>query len=384
MFFRKIILFLSVISLTVPVSGCSKINNDSSEDKYLEITTEEELLATAFELFNAEDVRGTTTVYTTTYEDGTTSSETEHIIYDISKGIIHKSYITEDGVNPETIYVQDGTDVYCYEKDSSAADGWIRYLENPDENGETSFDYTLAEFSYSFNKASGYTDVSISNEGTEVLNGVNTTKLFITATSSPSSEDDSDESRVENDSSVTRKDIIKEFGWSEESVQAVDGFSEILDQYVAYQNKDEVKAINNEEPVENYIVWIDKESSRILQLQSSFSIESTSPEISSDIEDKFWDNCWKVDWIQSDIDDGLTIEQAKEILELEGAYMEEQLEYEDSLDIPDESVSESGSFAQKVTYVKTFLIGEDCPPLPEIPSGYTETTYEDYYTAFEE
>lgn len=382
MFFRKAILLLSTISLSFTLNGCSKPITESPEESVAETLTDEDLFSLSLDLFNSEDVRSTTTVYTTTYDDGTTSSETENIIYNATDGIIEKSYTASDNSVQKTYYVKDGQDIYCYENDDTYENGWVRYAENPDDNGETSFDYTLAEFTYDFNEDAGYTDVTLTNEGEDLLNGIHAIKLSITAT--PLSDENPKLAKKKAKGRVTRKDIIKEFGWSEESVNAVEGFSEILDQYVAYQNKDEVVAINTEDSTETYTVWIAKDSSRILQLQSSFSIENTAPVISSDIEDIFWDNCWKVDWIQSDIDDGLSVEVAKEILELEGIYVEEQLEYEDSLEIPDESVSETGALAKEVTYVKTFLIGDNCPPITEIPDKFTETTYEDYYTAFEE
>lgn len=382
MFFRKAILLLSTISFSIALNGCSKPVTEPSEESVAETITDEDLFSLSFDLFNSEDVRSTTTVYTTSYDDGTTLSETENIIYNAVDGIIEKSYTTSDNSIQKTYYVKNEQDIYCYENDEAYENGWVRYVENPDDNGETAFDYTLAEFTYAFDEDAGYTDMTIVNEGEELLDGINTIKLSITAT--PISDDDPKLAKKQAKGRVTRKDIIKEFGWSEESVNAVEGFSEILDQYVAYQNKDEVVAINTEDSTETYTVWIDKESSRILQLQSTFSIENTAPVISSDIEEIFWDNCWKVDWIQSDIDDGLSVEVAKEILELEGIYVEEQLEYEDSLDIPDESVSETGAHAKEVTYVKTFLIGDKCPPIAEIPDKFTETTYEDYYTAFEE
>lgn len=384
MFFQKVIIFMAVLAISITSGGCTKKSPEPSAESVIEITTEEQLLANALDTFNTEDIRGTATIYTTTYEDGATRSETEEIIYHASESLIEKRYTTENDVQ-KTLYHKDGQDVYCYEDDEEYPDGWVRYLENPDENDETSFDYTLAEFDYSFNEASGYTDVRIKNEGTEMLNGTETIKLSVIATFTPSiDEEEAEDTAVKTKDSVTRKSLLDEFGWSEESIQAVDGFSEILDQYIAYLNDEEIMEINNEEPTEEYLIWIDSESSRIVQLQSSFSVENTSTDLTSDIEEKFWDNSWKVDWIQSDLDDGLTVEEAKEILELEGAYMEEQLEYEDSMDTSDEDVSENGSSAQKVTYIKTFLIGGECPSMTELPSAFTETTSEDYHNAFEE
>lgn len=384
MLYRKIILLLSILSISITSISCGKNNTNSADGDSIEITTEEALLQTAFDIFNSSDKRATTTVYTTTYEDGTTRSETEEIIYHSSESIIEKRHTTQEEIQT-SLYVKDGTNLYCYEDDNSYSEEWVKYVVTPDENGDTSFDYILAEFDYSFNEAGGYTDVIIKNEGNETLNNKDTVKLTVTANFSPSEEDtEAKPNNKKSKNSVTRKDLLKEFEWTEESVQAVDGFSEILDRYIAYLNEEGVMNANVDDSNMQYTIWIDSESACITQLQTTFSAENATEENTSDIENEFWDNVWKVDWIQYDINDGLSVEEAKELLEIEMEYIEEQMEYEDSLAPDDEDISESGSRASEVTYTKTFLIDEDCPTMTKVPSLFFETTYEDYYSTLDD
>lgn len=384
MLYRKIILLLSILSISITSISCGKNNTNSADGDSIEITSEEALLQTAFDIFNSSDKRATTTVYTTTYEDGTTRSETEEIIYHSSESIIEKRHTTQEEIQT-SLYVKDGTNLYCYEDDNSYSEEWVKYVVTPDENGDTSFDYILAEFDYSFNEAGGYTDVIIKNEGNETLNNKDTVKLTVTANFSPSEEDTEPEpNNKKSKNSVTRKDLLKEFEWTEESVQAVDGFSEILDRYIAYLNEEGVMNANVDDSNMQYTIWIDSESACITQLQTTFSAENATEENTSDIENEFWDNVWKVDWIQYDINDGLSVEEAKELLEIEMEYIEEQMEYEDSLAPDDEDISESGSRASEVTYTKTFLIDEDCPTMTKVPSLFFETTYEDYYSTLDD
>lgn len=373
---KKVVLSLLILNIVVLNIGCSsKQENSSSTDEAT--LTNQELLQTALDNFNAEEIRGTTTVYTTTYEDGTSLSETENIYYDSTKNIIESSYLSSGEELKKTFLVKDNDSVYCYEKDSSYNNEWVKFLENADENNETTFDYMLAEFDYSFSEENGYSDVVITNEGNESLNGNDTIKLKITAI--PDYALDSDENTASNSDSVTRADIINEFEWSEESVNAVDGFSEILDRYVTYLNNSENNDDSSETSAEEYIIWIDKEASRILQLQCTFSLEETVT-ADNNVEDEFWDNSWKVDWIQEDIESGLSVEEAKEILELEGELVAEQLANDDD----DESLSEAGATAKTVVYIKTYVIGDQCPAIDALPTNYTETTHEDYYNGFEE
>lgn len=384
MLYRKIILLLSILSISITSISCGKNNTNSADGDSIEITTEEALLQTAFDIFNSSDKRATTTVYTTTYEDGTTRSETEEIIYHSSESIIEKRHTTQEEIQT-SLYVKDGTNLYCYEDDNSYSEEWVKYVVTPDENGDTSFDYILAEFDYSFNEAGGYTDVIIKNEGNETLNNKDTVKLTVTANFSPSEEDtEAEPNNKKSKNSVTRKDLLKEFEWTEESVQAVDGFSEILDRYIAYLNEEGIMNANVDDSNMQYTIWIDSESACITQLQTTFSAENATEENTSDIENEFWDNVWKVDWIQYDINDGLSVEEAKELLEIEMEYIEEQMEYEDSLAPDDEDISESGSRASEVTYTKTFLIDEDCPTMTKVPSLFFETTYEDYYSTLDD
>lgn len=377
---KKATLLMIILNIICLSAGCAK-KDDTSEPSESN-SSDQELLQTALDNFNAEKKRGTTTVYTTTYEDGSTSSETEDIFYDSANNLIHTSYIVSEEDTQETFLVKEDEEVYCYEKDTSYENGWVRYLDLPDEDNNTSFDYTLAEFDYSFTEENGYKNVSISNEGNETLNGVNAVKLKVTATPDYLEDEDGDTYYANKNGSVKRQDILDEFGWSEECVNAVDGFSDIIDQYVDYLNESNTHTETASDSAEEYTIWIAADTTCILQLQSEISLEDISADSSSDIETEFWNNSWKADWIQSDLDDGLTVEEAKEILELEGESVAEQIAAENEDDT--DEVSESDSPALKTTYIITFLTGEYCPDTPALPSTYTETTYEDYYNEYEE
>ena len=378
MYRKKIISLLLVTSLCNCLMACSP--KETASDTTEKISSEEELLVAAFDNFNSENLRGTNTVYTTTYEDGSEIIETETLYYDAEKGIIEKQYLSE-GNESHTFLAEEKDHIYCYEKDDSYPDGWVRYLEQPDDTGETMFDYLLAEFTHSFDEESGYENVIIKNEGTENLNGIETVKIKVNASFAPIHEDDS-ETSLSDTKKITRQDIIEEFGWSEESVNAVKGFSEILDNYVAFSNDTGIYTDDRENDAEEFIFWIDTSKKMIVQLHSSFVLEAEDTAVTEKAEEEFWANCWKVDWIQTDLNDGIPLEQALEIYELEAGEAEAHMEYEQELS--DESLDASDDLGATVVYVKTFLTGKSCPSLSELPDKYTETTREDYNNVFNE
>ena len=226
-------------------------------------------------------------------------------IIDTKKNIVER--ISED-VSEEADYYyfnvkeKDGYGVYVNDR---LTDGkWKHYKEELEGGDESEYEYWLGEFNPAYTEEKGYSNIVFSNEGEDELNGVKTVKIKVTA-------DEAYDTGEELAEEMTRKSVLEEYEWSEEEVELVDGFSDILDNYIAASNQSvgetTVKAV--------LTVWIDAKDRTLLKSRSETNIGDAQDDASKMAVETFNNEYWKVDMIHQSIKDGMSKEEAKKALE---------------------------------------------------------------------
>lgn len=373
---KQLAIFISILlGIILAFFITRESSSPSKEPKENSIEADAEaILEQALDQFKNQSIHGTKTVYQSYYSDGTNEEETELLVYDSTQNALRAFYEYANNETYDNILVPEDDLVYSYIKDSSVNDEWIRYPEISVNDTETSYDYLLRELGFSVTEENGYSEIHLSKEGEEELSGTLCKKLKLTAKLEAINDVDEEEGFF---TKITREDIIEENDWSEESVQAVDGFSELLDEYVRYLNEPTPAP---EAMEESYTIWIDSSTSDIIQIEGEV-ITNYSEDISSDVEIEFWNRCWEVSWIQSDLDSGISLEDCLLNLEFDREFIEAQMK-EDMIEETAEEDEKELSLT-RMTFTKQFLFGDSCPSIT-LPSDYTETSMEDYYSEYPE
>lgn len=372
---RKRIAIIGVAILTA-MSLCACSGKGSSAGKSVsKDESPEDIFNEAYEKFNKESVKAAEIQTVYSYDDGTEETENYTNIYDTKKDIVER--ISTDEEEEETIFhtfnvkEKDGYGVYV--NDELTDNEWKYYKEEVEEDDESEYEYQVNAFDLAYTEENGYSDISYSNEGEEELNGVKAVKIKVKANQLY-------DTGLESVEETTRESVMEEYEWSEDEVALVDGFSEILDDYVTATKESEgettVKCV--------LTVWISSDDHTILKSRNAMDIGSAQSDEAKAAIEAFNEESWKVDMIHQDIEDGMTKEEAKKDLEDELGEMEN----------PDAAVSDEEASGEeydegegtdeyaeitKVSTTMKILTGDECPEIGELPKEYEKISQEDYF-----
>ncbi len=357
---------LAVILIVMTACGAKK---EQKEDAVTKESDPEQILEEANRQYGKQKLRGTDCVYTYYYSDGSTEEETGATVFDVEKGMQELVYKQGDTILNQGFNIKDGDTYYSYEYDSGR-DSWIRYRQVPDDNGKTTYEYQEDGDIFVFDEAYGYVNVKYSKKEEEI-NGTKTIKIKVTA--------DEAVSRDEEDDGMTREDVLSSYGLTEEAVGYIEGLSEELDQYVDAMNK---AAYGSTTSFENYI-WVDAESFMPVKYEANttFHNSETVDEAGEDPLAAFENHYWKAVMVQEDMDNGMSLSESLEDVKNSEASMQEQQEQQEDPEedeTQEEETEEDGPEQVSMKSVETYVYGEDCMKLGELPKEFEEITEEDY------
>lgn len=328
----------------------------------------QKVLKAANDQYAREEFRGNHGVYTYIYMDGSSEEETVDVSFDVKKGIEQLVYSGEDSGEMMHYNVKEKDGYYSYVLDPET-NAWVRYMQEPDEDGKTTYEIQEEGITYLFDEESGYANVNYSNEGKEKLDGKDAIKIKVTGESANNSE--------ESDT-VTRESILKEYELTEEAIGYIDGLSDALDQYVASMNASENAAPMTFETD----IWVEADTHRPLRNQTIWDMENMSTSQSAADMQGFEDNIWKAYSLMSDLEEGLSVEKALENIKKNEPEMEAEIQAEKEMMEGDmEGILDDDAMLQKqmISTIEYFY-GEDCREIEELPEYYTEITQEEYYS----
>lgn len=369
---KRLGVMILLMAVTAALFGCS--GKTSSKKEVTEEEDPKKIFQEAVEKLEKETNKAIETESVTSYDNETEDEEVYTCIIDTKKNIVER--ISEDVAGEADYYYfnvkeKDGYGVYVNDR---LTDGkWKHYKEELEGDDESEYEYWLKEFDPSYTEEKGYSNIAFSNEGEEELDGVKTVKIKVTA-------DETYDTGEELAEKMTRKSVLEEYEWSEEEVGLVDGFSDILDQYITASNQSvgerKVKAV--------LTVWIDAKDRTLLKSCSETDIGSAQDEASKTAVETFNNEYWKVDMIHQSIKDGMSKEEAKKALEADLNAMEEPVETAgDADEAGEEFDGEEGidDFAAvtKTVVTKDFMTGKDCPKMDELPKDYEEIKQAEYF-----
>lgn len=373
---RAGIIFLTMI-IAVSMMGCSSKSSGKAA-----VTAEddpEKILEEAMEKLDKADIKAAETKNVMTYSDGMEEEEDYTLILDAKKKIIER--ISKDPDEDETLYdcfnvkEKDGYSVYV--NDELSGGEWIRYMEELESDEESEYEYWLGEFCPRYTEENGYSNIKYSNEGEDELNGEKTIRIKVTADMAY----DSGEVSAEE---VTRESVLEQYGWTEEEVALVDGFSEVLDDYVSATIESE-----GETTVKCALTaWVSAKDNTLLKTRSATKIDSAQDDSVKDALNTFDEEYWKVDLIHESIAEGMTEKEAKKMLEddlesMEDPQEDDVVDAEESSDEAGEEFDEEfGDDYAEITMVvvtKKIMAGDNCPEMNELPKDYEEITQSEYF-----
>lgn len=351
---KNIGMILILLTVVISMNGCGKSKLSKDDDP-------QEVLETATKLFAKRSVRGSEKQKIYYYTDDTEEYENSEILFDTEKGIRQEKIVYELGFSYITFNVKEKNEYYVYIQNGDEEDSWIRYKEEA-ETEDTNYEQLKQGIDFSYTTEEGYSNVKYSNEGKEKLGQTETIKIKITAEMQLDSSEQSEE--------MSREDVMEEYQWSEEEVALVDGFSEILDDYVEACNEN-----NRQENIQyQQYVWVDRNTREIVQIQKKTIYMDEKTEDSIKEQEKintFENNSWKVDMVHNDLEAGISKEEILNMLQEAIDMLENNEEYEGEV--------ENISYLKKEVETEVFLSEEEFPDWYELPEYYEELSEEEYY-----
>lgn len=365
-------IMLLTIAMVISMFGCS--GKTSSKKEVTKEDDPEKIFEEAVKKLDKETNKAITTKSVTSYDDGTEETEYYTCILDTKKNIVERT--SADGQETEMSYhffnVKEKGGYGVYVNDSLTDGEWKYYKEELEGDDGSEYEYWLTEFDPAYTEEKGYSNIKFSNEGEDELNGVKTIKIKVTA-------DEAYDTGEEMVGDVTRESVLKEYEWSEEEIKLVDGFSDILDGYVAASNQSV-----GETTVQSVLtVWIDAKEGTLLKSRSAANIGGAQDDASKEALQTFNDECWKVDMIHQNIEEGMSPEEAKKALEDDLKAMEEPVETagnaEEAGEEFDEDDMEEYAAVTKTVVTKKIMTGKDCPEMSGLPKDYEEIKQAEYF-----
>lgn len=359
---KKVLTLLLVFSMTAAlITGCGgnsdageerKSEEGNTEEKTEEKDEEKELISwldEAVKQYEEETLRGSIQESTASYDDGSTDITKSIKTIDDEKKIVMSKY--EFTTNTQLdFYTQEDGKEYWY------AEGYGDYDETTGES---------ARIPLKMETENGYT--SISEMPGFLFESTDWMEVVEQKVTNAREEDGMIKIRIDkkikykmSDGDTTRESVLSDYGWTEEELTYLDGLSEALDAYVKETNE-ENKIIEDtvyEIPV---TVWITKDEHKLVKEEGENPVLRTG---SHEAETAFYNMRWKLESIKSMMSEGISLEEAKA-----------------AVDEDESATAETASNPEWTgsAYVVTYVTGEDCVPLEEIPANAKEITEEQYY-----
>lgn len=366
---RKKLFFGMIMLVTaLGIVACQKKESDSVQE-VTEKSAPEDILKAANKKYAEYDMKGSECTYTYLFADKTSTVETGKSIIDVNKGICHQKDEQDGKVTGETFNVKEGNSYYSYAFDPEK-DLWVRYEQVPDINGKTTYQHQLDGELFLYGEEYGYRNIEYSNEGKETVEGRDTIKIKVTMEDLPTSEDS-------EQSSVTKEDILSDYGVTEEYVKKIDGLWEALEDYVEAMNDSMYGTTTR---FENYI-WVDANDFTPVKYEGNTSFDDMEEkgEKNQQKMSDFEENCWKAVMLQSDMESGMSFEEAMKNIESSEELMNAEIDGEEDEYIEEDSVEEDTEPEQiGFQTVEIYRYGKECGSLDPLPSNYKEITEEDY------
>ena len=350
---KWILTALLVMTSAVLMAGCGKKAATESTDP-------QEILAEAEKVMADQKLRASEIEKIYSYDDGTEETENVLVIFDADKGIREEKTEYEMGFSFTTYNVKENGKYYVYLQESGDEEHWIRYEEEL-QGEDSSYEYYAKGVDFSFSEEEGYCNVEYSNEGKETVENVDAIKILVKADIGVAGEDE--EAAV-----VTREVVLEENGWTEDEVALVEGFSEIIDNYVAANASIDEGSIRYEQ-----YIWVNAETYAVVKMESKTILDNSENASEANLAiEEFNNEYWKMEMVHNDLQAGASEKEAvaaleEAIKELEAGAEDDYYEYYPS--------------QTKETVIERFLTGNDIPEMDQLPTEYEEMTEEEYYNS---
>lgn len=360
-----------MIAVAVLMSGCSET---SSKKEVTKEDDPEKIFKEAVEKLYKETNKAIETKSVSSYDNGMEEEETYACVLDTKKNIVERTSEDELGtINYHCFNTKEKDGYGVYANDDLTDGKWKYYKEELEGEDESEYEYWVGEFDPAYTEEKGYSNITFINEGEDELNGVKTIRIKVTA-------DEAYDTGEELSEEMTRESVLKEYGWSEEEVKLVDGFSKILDDYVTAGNQ----SVGETTVKAALTVWIDAKERTLLKSRSATNIDSAQDDSVREAIDTFNNEYWKVDMLHQNIEDGMSAKEAQKTLEEELKAMEKPVETagdaeEAGEDFDEEDGGDDFSTVSKIVVTKKFLTGKDCPEMGNLPKDYEEIKQAEYF-----
>lgn len=371
---KRVLLLLLAVMTAASMPGCSKKTEDKKETGTTDEKDAEALYKEAVKKFEKEKKRAAVTQSVTYYDDETQEEEFYTCILDEEKNIIERYSQDEDetGTVYHSFNVKDKNDYGVYVNDELTDGKWLYYKEELEKGEESEYDYRMSELNLLYTEENGYSNIEYSYEGEDELNGEKTIMVRATA-------DQAYDSGEESEEKVTRESVLEDYDWTEEDVKLVEGFSEILDNYVKATAETE-----GESTIRCAMtLWLSEDNHAVLKSRDAQQIESAQDDSTKEAIEAFNEDYWKVDMIHQSLLDGMTAKEAQEALEEDLQMMEEPVEESDEEasgeEFSEEDETEDYAEVTKVVVTKKLTTGDDCPEMSNLPEKFEEVTQDEYF-----
>ena len=188
-----------------------------------------------------------------------------------------------------------------------------------------------------------YTDVKVTEEGEEEIDGTAVVKLKVDYTK-----------KAVGEEKTSRESVLGQYKWTEEDVALLDGMSDAVDAYVEESNLAAEDRMNNAKSSTD-IYYLSAEDHSLVR----FTTEGETEGISASVK-TFWNMSSKLDWLKDLVAGGMGTEEAK-------SYVNENFITDDSAEA-----------AESYTSVTTYVTGDSCEQIAELPADARMITLEQY------
>lgn len=374
---KRLMSMLVVCTLCISMSACAKKDAGNEESK--EAYDAKALVEEAVSNMEKEPLKSMTVKTVSTYDNGLEDTEECTYTYDQDKNMIESKTMDDfdEEIYLHSFYVKDNEDYTVYTNDAYNGSGWVSYKEELEDDEESDFETILDDFLVSIDEENGFSDAEYSYEGEDVLDDTDTLKVKVKAKEIL-------DSGIEEVIQITRQDVLEQYGWTEEEVNAVEGFSDILDAYVKASNDEGGETVMDTV----FTMWIGEKDHQFIRIRKEQNLESAKQDDVKEAYKAFEENYWKMDMLHYNItENGKTIEEAKKIVEdsINGSTSGDASEDDIDEDTDDETMLQQYEELTKTVITKKYKFGEDCPVMGELPESYEEMTMDEYFDAgFEE
>lgn len=302
--------------------------------------------------YNASKVRGNVKETVYTKQDGSTYTQKYVTTFDTDRQVIMEQYFSEDNAYTN-FYTKEGDSEYMYTQGYNTDPNTGEMTEIPvkvsvnreiDSYGSYSamIDNENTEL-FESNDRVEYTDVKVTEEGEEEIDGTAVVKLKVDYTK-----------KAVGEEKISRESVLGQYKWTEEDVALLDGMSDAVDAYVEESNLAVEDRMNNAKSSTD-IYYLSAEDHSLVR----FTTEGETEGISASVK-TFWNMSSKLDWLKDLVAGGMGTEEAK-------SYVNENFITDDS-----------AKAAESYTSVTTYVTGDSCEQIAELPADARMITLEQY------